>query len=300
MIDEARRRTTSRRQLAGVTGFAEVSPEVGVLDESALESLLADDPDAALSLLAELAGATDPALGARARQLAAQLVIDLARDRPPDATGIGQMLSRRYRRPGDDLDLDRSMDVLTEAVGSGRPPVTTDLWSRAWARPSTAWCLLVDRSGSMHGRPLATAALAAAAVALRADRDDYAVLSFAREVVAAKAVWEQRTVEDVVARVLALRGHGTTDVAAALSAAADQVRAASASRSVTVLLSDCRATEPGDVFTAAAAIDHLVVLAPAGDDADARHLADAVGATCATYDGPASVVPALAAVLDRR
>jgi Mg-chelatase subunit ChlD len=118
-------------------------------------------------------------------------------------------------------------------------------------------------------------------------------------VVVVKAVWEQRTVDDVVDRVLALRGHGTTDVAAALDAAAVQLRLASASRSVTVLLSDCRATEPGDVTSAAAATDHLVVLAPADDDADARRLADAVGATCATYDGPSSVVRALAAVLDR-
>lgn len=271
-----------------------------MLDESALDSLLADDPDAALSLLAELVGATDAGLRARARALAARLVIDQARDRPPDAAGIGQIVSRRRGSPGDDLDLDRSMDVLTDALHGGRRPCVDELWSRTWARRSTAWCLLVDRSGSMHGRPLATAALAAAAVALRADRDDYAVLSFARDVIAAKAMWEQRTVDDVVDRVLALRGHGTTDVAAALDAAADQLRGAPASRSVAVLLSDCRATEPGDVLTAAAAIDHLVVLAPAGDDTEARRLADAVGAACATYDGPTSVVAALAAVLDRR
>ncbi len=300
MIDEARRHTTGRRRLADMAGFAEVSPDVGVLDEAALDSLMDDDPDTALSLLAEMVGATDALLRARARRLAAELVIDLARDRLPDGRGIGQVVSQRYRTPGDDLDLDRSMEVLTEAAGNGRPPVVSDLWSRAWAQQSTAWCLLVDRSGSMHGRPLAIAALAAAAIALRADRDEYAVLSFAREVVAAKAVWEQRTVDDVVDRVLALRGHGTTDIAAALRAATVQMGAASARRSVTVLLSDCRASEPGDVLTVASSVEHLVVLAPAGDDNDARRLAETVGARCATYTGPSSVVPALAAVLDRR
>ena len=72
--------------------------------------------------------------------------------------GSASSSTRRYRDAGDDIDLDRSLDVL---VG-GAPPVTsTSLWSGAGTGRSTAWCLLVDRSGSMHGRPLATAALAA-------------------------------------------------------------------------------------------------------------------------------------------
>jgi Mg-chelatase subunit ChlD len=300
VIDEARRRTTGRRELSSTPGFAEVSPDVGVLDEAAFDELLGADPDAALSLLAELTGATDAGLRRRALELAARLMIELARDRPPDAAGIGQFVSRRFRAPGDDIDVDRSLDALVESRRAARPVRPDELAARGWARRSTAWCLLVDRSGSMHGRPLATAALAAAALALRADRDEFAVLSFARDVVAPKAMWEQRPVDDVVDRVLALRGHGTTDVAGALTAAGEQLRASSAGRRVTVVLSDCRATEPGDVVAAARALDEVVILAPAGDDADARRLADAVGARCATYDGPSSIVDAIASVLDRR
>ena len=122
LIDDARRRTTGRRQLAGVAGFAEVSPEVGVLDESALDSLLADDPDAALSLLAELVGATDAACGPGRGQLAARLG-----DRPGarSAARRGRDRTDRVRdgagRPGDDLDLDRSMDVLTDAAARRSP-----------------------------------------------------------------------------------------------------------------------------------------------------------------------------------
>lgn len=278
-------------------GFAEVSPDVGELDAAALDELLEADPDAALTLVAELTSATDAALRARARELAASIVIERAHEQSAEARGIGRLVTRPFRDPGDDLDLDRSLDALTER--SGDASGTEGWWARSWARPERAWCLLVDRSGSMHGRPLATAALTAAAVALRSGRDEYAVLAFARDVVAAKAMWEERTVDDVVDRVLALRGHGTTDLAAALRAAAGQAAGASAPRSVTVLLSDCRATEPGDAVTAAAALDQLVILAPAGDASDAERLAAAVGARVATYEGPATVVAALSAVLGR-
>ena len=127
---------------------------------------------------------------------------------------------------------------------------------------------------------------------------DYAVLFFSNEVIAPKALWEHRTVDDVLDRVLTLRGHGTTDVARALVAAGQQLALADAPRRVTILLSDCRATEPGDVAAAARCLDELVILAPAGDSAEAAQLADQVGARWSEVDGPTTIVAALAAVLD--
>ena len=150
----------------------------------------------------------------------------------------------------------------------------------------------------MGGRPLATAALAAAAVATRAEHD-YAVLSFGSDVVAPKAMWETRSDEDVIDRVLALRGHGTTDVAGALLAAGEQLRRSAATRRICVLLSDCRATEPGDVVAAARSLDELMIVAPDGDSAEAAELAEAVGARWTTVSGPMSVVEAFGRLLDR-
>lgn len=150
----------------------------------------------------------------------------------------------------------------------------------------------------MHGGPLATSALAAAAVAVRADRE-YAVLSFARDVVGVKAMWETRSADDVIDRVLSLHGHGTTDVAGALRAAAEQHRAAGAARRVTILLSDCRSTEPGDPVAAASVLDELAIIAPAGDHVEAADLAERVGARWTTVDGPSSIVAAISDVLDR-
>ena len=242
--------------------------------------------------------ATDAGLRALARSLAARLFLDLARQEPADAPGIGKVVSMRYRPDRGDLDIDGSLEPLLQARAEQRAIDPDDLLVRAWAKPATAWCLVVDRSGSMHGAPLATAALAAAAVAARAE-GEYAVLSFARDVVAPKAIWETRPVDDVIERVLALRGHGTTDVAGALLAADAQLRASSAPRRVAILLSDCRSTEPGDALGAARALDELIVIAPEGDSDDAAELAEAVGARWTTVDGPSSIVGAIARVLER-
>lgn len=288
----------SRRELARVDGFDQLSPEVGELDEAAVSDALATDPDATLSLVAQMTGATDARLRALAERLAARLFLDLARQHAADARGIGRIVSSPYRPDGGDIDVDRSLDELVAAGAERRAVVAADLVIRSWARPSTAICLLVDRSGSMHGRPLATSALAAAVVAARTP-DAYAVLSFARDVVAARAMWETRPAGEVIDRVLALRGHGTTDVALALRAAGAQLAASGAARRVTVLLSDCRATEHGDVVGAARALDELVVLAPEGDAAEAAALAEAVGARWTPVAGPSDVVPALSRVLDR-
>ena len=241
--------------------------------------------------------ATDAALRALAKQLAAALFLDLARRQRPTGRGIGKVASVRYR-PDGDLDLDGSTDALLDASAHSEAVDPESLRTRTWVAPSTAWCLLVDRSGSMHGEPVATAAMAAAAVALRAERD-YAVLSFGRDVVACTAMWEHHAPDEIIDRVLALQGHGTTDVAAALRAARAQLDVAGAQRRVTILLSDCRATEPGDVFGAARALDELVIIAPDGDHAEAAELADRVGARWTTTTGPSSVVAALGRVLDR-
>ena len=64
----------------------------------------------------------------------------------------------------------------------------------------------------MGGKPLATNAVAASAVAWRAP-DDYSVLTFGKDVVAAKSQDIPKPNEMVVDSVLALRGFGTTDEA---------------------------------------------------------------------------------------
>jgi Mg-chelatase subunit ChlD len=298
-VAEAGRRTTSRRELSANPGFDDVSPELGVLDPDAFDRLLDDDADRALGLLAAMAGATDEGLRALARQLAGRVLVDVARVGVARARGVGRISVQPARLAVGDVDLDASADAVVAARAAGRPPHLDDLAVATWRRPAPALCLLVDRSGSMHGERLAAAAIAAAAVAYRAG-DDYSIVAFAEDAVVVEAQQERRPVDDVVSDLLRLRGHGTTDVGLALRVAADQLDRSRAGRKVAVLLSDCRVTTGGDAIadaTRLARLAELAVIAPADDLADARALADAVGARCVGLSGPSAVPDALAAAL---
>ncbi len=296
---ESRKKTTSRRDLARNPRFEEVSPEVGELDEAAVEAAMEDDPDEMMALLADLTGATDPKLRDLARRLAGRLFLDVSRRGPARPRGVGRLRTQPFRPDHGDIDIDASMEALMAARSSGVAVDPDDLRVRGWETPGTAVCLCVDRSGSMGGEPLATAAVAAAAVAWRAP-DDYAVLSFGKEVVAAKSQDVAKSNEAVVDAVLALRGYGTTDVEGALLAAGEQLSRSRAGRKVTILLSDCRATEPGDPVVAAGLLDELVIIAPESDAEDAKELAGATGARFLTVSGPSDVARALSDALDDR
>ena len=113
----------------------------------------------------------------------------------------------------------------------------------------------------------------------------------------AKAQDIPKPADRVVTDVLALRGFGTTDLVGALRVATGQLQRSPAGRRIAVLLSDCRATVPGDVLGAARALDELCIVAPASDADEARALAASTGARLALVDGPSTVPAALAAVL---
>ena len=293
-IDDLRRRTTARRDLAASPGFADVSPQVGELDEAAFDDLLGDSPDDALSLLAKLTGAADAELRLLARRLAGRVLLRLARAGRSETRGIGRLVGAPLDA-GRDLDVDASIETLASAA-PGRRMSASELRATRWARPSAALSLVIDRSGSMSGDRLASAALAAAAVALRSE-DDFSVLAFSSDVLVLKAQETPRQIDDVVDDVLALRGHGATDVELALREALSQVARSRSSRSVVVLLSDCRSTAGTDPRGVARSMERLIVVAPDDDADDARAFAAAAGAELVLIAGPASIPNALSAAL---
>lgn len=295
-VAKNQKRTTSRRDLARNPKFEQVSPEVGELNEDAIDQGLRDDPDDTLALLADLVGATDQQLRELARRLAGKLFLDVARRGPQRPRGIGTLKELPYRADGGDLDVDASLEAILESHGGAVDP--DRLRVRGWVKPETALCLLVDRSGSMGGKPLATSAVAAAAVANRSPQD-YSVLAFGKDVVVAKGQTTPKPSDLVVTDVLSLRGYGTTDLAGALWIAHDQLTRSRAGRKITVLLSDCRSTVDGDPVAAAALLDELVIIAPESDDDEAQAFAARVGARITTVSGPSQVAEALARVLDR-
>ena len=146
----------------------------------------------------------------------------------------------------------------------------------------------------MSGGRLAAAATVAAACALRAPQE-HAVLSFAGLVEVIRPLVSDIAPAVVAERLLRMRGHGVTRLAAALKAAGEQLAPARARRRVVILLSDCRSTDEDDTLETALALTELIILAPADDHEQAAHLAGlAVRAL-----GRGRAPPDAAAVLDR-
>jgi MoxR-like ATPase len=253
----AARRTISRAELAARhPSFGAVSHEVGQLDRDAFAQLLAADPDAAVALLADLARATDKDLRAAARRLAARVFFRLGR--------AGQKPARGTRRLGagraeGDLDLELTLDRWSGPW----PPAANELVTRSWRAHRRALCLLIDSSGSMSGAAVAMAAVAAASVVFAADgRLAPGIIAFSGGVTVLQAQGTRRAPGELVDDLVALRGHGVTDLAAALRAAGAQLAGAAADERVAVLLSDCLPTTGGDPALALAGISRLHVLCP--------------------------------------
>jgi len=297
-VREQQRQTIARQQLGRHQRFSDVSPEVGVLDENAFERALSADADAAMALLADLTAATDRDLAALARRLAGRLVLDIARGGRASGRGVGRLVSTPADRGEGDLDLDASLDALQTAVATATAPPLDEMRVRAWKRPSTAICLLVDRSGSMRGARLVTACVTAAGCAWRAP-SDYSVVAFADDAWVLKSMDGHRSADLLVQDVLRLRGHGVTDLSLGLRTARAQLERTRAQRRITILLSDCRPTSGDDPTIAARALDELVVFAPEGDTDDAVALAAASGARCAGIASPFDAPAALARLFDR-
>jgi magnesium chelatase subunit D len=260
-LREGSRRTRGRAELAGAhPEFELVSQAVGQLDEEAFEELRRRDPEAAAGLLSDLVTATDRELRRRARRLATRVFVGLARLGPRSRRGYRRMASHAGAATGD-LDLDRTLERA-----AGRPRRAEDLVIRDWRSAERAACLLLDHSGSMRGRGLALAAVAAASVALAAEgRASCSVVAFNNDAIVLKAQGRRRAPERLVSDILSLRPGGTTDLGLALRAAATQLARADAPERVAIVMSDCLATTGRDPLGALSGIDRLHVLGTSAD-----------------------------------
>ena len=258
----AARRSIGRAELAlRHPSFEEISPGVGELDEDALAGLLASDPDA------RRGAARRPRRGHRPGAAGGRAAAGGAGVHPAGPAAAPRTRGTRRLEPSrsgeGDLDLERTM---ARWPGSG-PPHSEDLVTRAWAARTRAVCLLVDASGSMAGPGVAMAAVAAAAVVLASGhRLAPSVIAFSSEVRVLQPQGTRRPPDDLVGDLVGLRGHGVTDLARALRAAAAQLARADGDERVAVLLSDCLRTAGADPATALAGIDRLHVLCPAAED----------------------------------
>jgi MoxR-like ATPase len=261
-VAAAARQTLSREQLAAThQAFASVSPQVGSVDDAALSDEMRRDADAAVALLADMAVATDPALRADARRLAGRLLPPLGRVGQPTRRGTRRLVARTGATDGD-IDIDRTL----ERNGGMAPRRADRLVARQFAAAPSAVCLLVDRSGSMSGHAVALAAVAAAAVVqASSDRLHCGVIAFATETMVLRDPRDEVPSERVIDDLLSLRGHGTTDLARALRAAAAQLEHIPPGGRTALLMSDCLHTKGADPLGPAGTLDGLHVLGTSTD-----------------------------------
>lgn len=275
-----------------------MSPEVGVLDQDAFDRLMDESTDEALSLLAAMTQATDRSLREAATRLAQRIMVEWPSPRMHTRRAVGRLRTRRGADGTGDLDIERSFDALV-ADPTHRDP--NDLFTSEFHRGRLSVCLLIDRSGSMAGDRLATAALAAAAAVSQLSNArptaDIIVAAFANDVIAVHSPERHRSPAEVVDDILRLRGSGITDLSRALTAAKSLLANEPADRRLAVLLSDCRATGGGDAVAAAARLEELAILAPADDPADAQALAASIGARIELLRAPGDAPRALSSLI---
>lgn len=295
-LDKSAQRASDRSFVERIDPtFRELSPERGEIDEAAAAAALRDDLDAGLARLATAANTSDEVLRRLAKRLAGRVIVHLGQGGGQRRRGVGHLAAGRLS-VGDDLDLDASLGEIAEARAAHRTVDADALRGRHWVREEHALTLLVDRSGSMGGERLVTAALAAAIVACRAP-DDYSVIAFAGDAVVIKSQDVGRPTDAVLDDLLTLHGYGTTDLARALRAGSAQLSRSRARRKVGILLSDGAATAGGDPLRLARDFETLHVIAPPGDAVQAAALARAGGGRFAQVVRPSELPEVLLRVL---
>lgn len=250
-----------------------------------------DEPAELVALPADGA-APDPEVRARARQIATRLAVPRPRHDVLSRRGAGDLASVPYRGGGDDIDLDRTIEVLAE-----RPvPEDEDIVVRERVRTRRSVVLAVDVSGSMRGERIRTAAATVAALAGELSRDDLAVLAFWSD-----AAWLLHLGQPVAPlalldQLLSLPAKGLTNVAFPLQLAARELGRAPARDARVVLLSDCVHNAGPDPRPFAARLPRLDVLLDVSGEQDlqlARELARAGRGRVSRIRTHRDVAPAL-------
>ncbi|MEO0324300.1 MAG: AAA family ATPase [Myxococcota bacterium] len=285
--EEALRRTNQKagdRMMHGVK--AQYPQHAAALEDaeelSDLESVV-EGEELPFDLLGELAQLHDrPELRALARRLALELVIREARRDEGRRTARGRLT--RTRGGEGELDLDRTLEALLELPAGPASARDDDLWTiERRARPRS-YALMLDISGSMKGAKVFHAALALAALALRAGDDPLAVIAFWRDAAVLQPIEGGKEPAALLGQLLALRGRGLTNLGLALEAGLDELARAPTEDRIGILFSDGLQTagDPAAEVAAAYATLHVVGISGAPEAAQAcEHLAQVGGGRCA-------------------
>jgi Mg-chelatase subunit ChlD len=177
----------------------------------------------------------ESAVRAAALQIAERLSIPRPRRDSSAHRGSGLLQSVPYRAGLDEIDLDRTLEVIAESPA----PEDEDIIVRERVRTRRSVVLAVDVSGSMRGERIRTAAATVGALAGELARDDYGVLAFWSDAAWLTHLGEPVPANSLVDRLLQLPAKGLTNLAFPLELATRELARLPATDARVVLLSDC-------------------------------------------------------------
>jgi Mg-chelatase subunit ChlD len=196
------------------------------------------------------------AVRAMAAAIARQLSLRPRRPERLATRGSGPLTSLPYRYGSDDIDLDRTLEVLTE-----RPvPEDTDIIVRERVRGRRAVVLIVDVSGSMRGEKVRIAAATVAALARDLVHDELAVVAFWKDAVLVKPLGAVDGAGRILDGLLRIPAKGLTNVDFGLVTGLAELSRSRARRRHAVLLSDAVHNAGPDPRLVAARFPRLDVL----------------------------------------
>ena len=183
----------------------------------------------------EASGTLDPAVRGLARQIASRLMIPRPKKDSRSQRGSGALASVPYRRGSDEIDLDKTIEMLAE-----KPvPDDEDIIVRERVRTRRALVLVVDVSGSMKGERIRTAAAIVGALAGELSNDDLALIAFWSDAAVLQTFGQHQSSDRLLDLLTSIPARGLTNVGFPLELAAKELRKRPAQDARVLLLSDC-------------------------------------------------------------
>lgn len=240
----------------------------------------------------------DSSVRAQARKIAARLAVLRPRNDAMARRGSGKLASLPYRGRSDEIDLDRTIEVLAE-----RPvPDDEDIIVRERVRTRRSVVLAVDVSGSMKGERVQTAAAMVGALASELQHDALAVIAFWSDAAILLQLGHEVKPMDLLDTLLRMPARGLTNLAFPLELAGQQLARVPARDARVLLLSDCVHNAGPDPRAFAARLSRLDVLIDVSGENDVelgRELALIGRGTAKLVRNHRDVAPALSEIFRR-
>jgi Mg-chelatase subunit ChlD len=215
-----------------------------------------------------LAGAdaieADPRVRAHARQIAARLAIRRSHTDGTGQRGSGTLASLPYRGGSDEIDLDKTIEILAE-----RPyPDDEDIVVRDRVRTKRSVVLAIDVSGSMKGERVQTAAATVGALAGELRHDALAVIAFWSDAAILLRLGDPVEPLELLDTILRMPARGLTNISFPLELANQQLARVPSRDARVLLLSDCVHNAGPDPREIAARLPRLDVLIDVSGEKD--------------------------------